>query len=188
MKKGKIIILSGPSGSGKTTLYKKILANTRDLVKTVSVTTRPKRPGEKHGHDYFFVSHKQFLYKKRAGHFLESQKVFENYYGTPKKGVRDLLASGQNVFMCIDVKGARVVCKKFPKAVRIFIKTPSVAVLKKRLLGRGSEDKKELKLRLRTALKELKEAKKYDYVISNDDFSHAYQKLFKIITAILSSS
>ena len=95
--RGGIFIISGPSGSGKTTLYKRLLASSRfkrRLAKTVSVTTRAMRPGEKNGRDYFFVSPKMFFYKMRAGHFLESMRVFDNYYGTPLKQVRDLLWAG----------------------------------------------------------------------------------------------
>src|SRR5881392_3567491 len=108
MAKGKIIIISGPSGSGKTTLHKMLLESTKlkeKLVKSISVTTRPMRGGEKEGRDYIFVSVLKFQYKIKAGHFLEWQKVFDNYYGTPKKNVRDLLKAGKNVLLCIDVKG-----------------------------------------------------------------------------------
>ena len=185
LKKGKIIILSGPSGSGKTTLYKRLLAS-RDfkkcLAKSISVTTRPMRPGEKHGRDYFFVSPKMFLAKKEAGHFLESQKVFDNYYGTPNKQVRDLLKKGKNVLLCIDVKGARIVCQKYPDAVRIFVKTPSLKILKRRLEARRSEHKDNVALRLKRVREELNEAKDYDYTIINDDLSHADKKLKAIIS------
>jgi len=144
MVKGKIIIISGPSGSGKTTLYKKLLASKKlkgRLVRSVSTTTRPKRKGERRGRDYLFVSLKMFLYKKRCGHFLESEVVFGNHYGTPKKNVQDLLRAGKNVLLCIDVKGAKTVCRKLPGVITIFIKTTSLAVLAIRLKGRGSEQK-----------------------------------------------
>ncbi len=181
---GKIFIISGPSGSGKTTLYQKLLAD-RDLkgriVKTISVTTRPMRAGEKNGRDYFFVSLKMFLYKRKANHFLESQKVFDNYYGTPQKQVYDLLNAGENVLLCIDVGGARIVCQKFPEAVRIFIKTSSLEALEKRLECRGSEDRWGIRQRLKTARQELKEAKCYRYVVVNDDLSNAYQELKQIM-------
>ena len=183
MLAGKIIIISGPSGSGKTTLYKKLLKDCHILVKSVSVTTRPKRPGEKNGRDYIFMTHKEFLSRKQRGYFLESQKVFDNYYGTPYKNVKDLLGAGKNVLLCIDVKGARVVTRKFRNVLRIFIKTPSVSVLKRRLRERGSEDAKTINLRLKTAKKELKEAQKYDYVIINNDLKTAYRHLRKIIIA-----
>lgn len=181
---GKIFIISGPSGSGKTTLYQKLLAD-RDLkgriAKTISVTTRPMRAGEKNGRDYFFVSLKMFSYKRKAGHFLEFQKVFDNYYGTPQKQVYDFLSGGKNVLLCIDVGGARIVCQKFPEAVRIFIKTSSLEALKKRLECRGSEDKGEMRQRLKMARQELKESKYYRYVVVNDDLSKAYQELKQIM-------
>lgn len=184
MSKGKIIILSGPSGAGKTTLYKRLLASRRlrgKLVKTTSVTTRPMRPGERNGRDYFFVSRKMFVHKKEAGHFLESEKVFGNYYGTPQKQVKDFLASGKHVLLCIDVKGARTVCRKFPQAVKIFIKTSSLAVLKERLHKRGSEARAGVEVRLETARRELREAKRYDHIIVNDNLKKAVRRLGRIV-------
>ena len=183
-KFGNIIIISGPSGSGKTTLYQKLLASPKfkgKLVKSISVTTRPRRAGEVHGRDYIFVTREMFLYKRRRHHFLEWQKVFNNYYGTPQKSVQDLLRAGKNVLLCIDVKGAKVVCRKFPKALTIFIKTPSLAALKKRLLARGSEMKSVVDLRLATAREELKEAKHYKHIVVNNDLKTAFNKLNHII-------
>ena len=184
MKKGKIIIISGPSGSGKTTLYKKLLASKkfkRMLAKSVSTTTRPRRKGEKHGRDYSFVSMKMFQYKKRRGHFLESEQVFGNYYGTPNKNVQDLLSEGKNVLLCIDVKGTKSVRRKIHGVITIFIKTTSLAVLAARLKTRGSEKKSVLEQRLKIARKELCEAKKYKYVVINDRLRAAYRKLEAII-------
>ncbi len=182
--KGKIFIISGPSGSGKTTLYKKLLASPRfkeRLAKTVSVTTRAMRPDEKNGLDYFFVSPKMFFYKRKAGHFLESMKVFDNYYGTPSKQVRDLLETGKNVLLCIDVQGARVVRRKFPQVTKIFVKTSSIKELEKRLKGRGSENMSVIRMRMKTARRELKEAKHYDHIIINDHLPTAYSDLERII-------
>ena len=184
MSRGRIIILSGPSGSGKTTLYKRLLASRGlrgKLVKTTSVTTRSMRLGERNGRDYFFVSRKMFLHKKTAGHFLESEKVFGNYYGTPQKQARDFLAAGKHVLLCIDVKGARTVCRKFPRAVKIFIKTSSLAILKERLRKRGSEAGAAMDVRLETARRELREARHYDYVVVNDNLHKAARKLYKIV-------
>ena len=184
MKKGKIIIISGPSGSGKTTLYKKLLASKKFkgcLVRSVSTTTRPRRKGEKQGRDYSFVSLKMFLYKKRKGHFLESEQVFENHYGTPNKNVRELLRAKKNVLLCIDVKGAKTVCRKFPKAATIFVRTTSLAVLAARLKGRGSEKKRAVLKRLKTAKEELREEKKYKHTIINDNLRVSYSKLEAIV-------
>jgi len=191
MEKGKIVIISGPSGSGKTTLHENLLESRKlksGLTKSISVTTRPKREGEKNGRDYIFVSPKMFLYKRRKGHFLESEKVFGNYYGTPNKNVRDLLRAGKNVLLCIDVKGAKTVRRKFPEAITIFIKTPSMAVLASRLRNRGSEKKNAVKERMETARKELREARKYQHVIVNDNLKESCNRLEAIIGAELNCS
>ncbi len=184
MKNGKIIIISGPSGSGKTTLHKKLLLSPllkSKLVKSISATTRPKRVGEKEGRDYLFVSTEDFINKIERGELLEWQKVFENYYGTPRANVEKLLKAGKNVLLCIDVKGAAVVSQQFPQSLRIFIKTPSLSVLKARLMARGSESNASLKLRLETAREELKEAKKYNYVLVNDQLDKADEDLEAIL-------
>lgn len=180
-KKGKVFILSGPSGSGKTTLYQKVLAVFPQLKKSVSVTTRPKRPGEVQGRDYFFISQKMFLYKVRAGHFLEYEKFFGNYYGTPNKHIQDILRLGKSVLLCIDVKGAKTVLRRYPTAVTVFIKTPTLADLKRRLLSRGSEDLKTIQNRLKRVKLELQEAKNYDHVIVNDHLTRAQKALNQIV-------
>lgn len=187
MNKGRIIVISGPSGSGKTTLSKRLLSRPKfkgKLVRSISATTRLKRPGEKNNRDYIFISPKRFESKIKAGHFLEWQKVFDNYYGTLKKNVEELLKRGKNVLLCIDVKGAKVVFGKFPRAAGIFIKTPAISVLKRRLLARG-ESFLSLKLRLKTAHQELKESAKYDYIIINDDLKKASKNLENIIAEVI---
>ena len=186
MRRGKIIIISGPSGSGKTTLHKELLAGKRfkgKLVKSISATTRPRRSNEKNGRDYLFLTQKQFLDKIQQGYFLEWQKVFDHYYGTPRDYVEQLLKKGKNVLLCIDVKGAVVVRRACPEAVTIFIKAPSLAILKKRLMARGSERKEELRLRIKTARQELLEAKKYKRVIVNDDLKRSLKELETVVRA-----
>ena len=185
MSKGKIVIISGPSGSGKTTLHKKLLLSRRlkgKLVKSISATTRPRRLGEREGRDYLFLTQKEFLKKRKAGYFLEWQKVFDSYYGTPKQAVLRLLKRGRNVLLCIDVKGARVVERQFPDAVKIFIRAPSLAVLKKRLQKRGSETKADLKLRLAIARREMLEEKNYNYVVMNNNLPKALRDLESVIS------
>ncbi|MBU0468658.1 MAG: guanylate kinase [Candidatus Omnitrophica bacterium] len=188
MKSGIIFIISGPSGSGKTTLCEKVLKDTnikKKIAKMVSVTTRQKREGEKCCRDYFFVSNKMFLYKKRSGHFLEAKKVFDNYYGTPKRAVKERLKKGKDVLLCIDVKGAKDVLKVFPAAVTIFVNTPSFSDLKNRLVSRGSESKKTTELRLKIAKSEMKEEKNYKYIVINDKLSKATKELEEIMLAEL---
>jgi guanylate kinase len=188
MTKGRIVIISGPSGSGKTTLHKMLLESPRlkgSLVKSISATTRPKRPGEEHGRDYLFISAGMFRYKIKALHFLEWQKVFDNYYGTPKKAVRELISKGKNVLLCIDVKGAKVVHRMFPDAISVFIKTPSLSVLKDRLEARAQDSRQSRALRLKIARQELLEAKNYNFQIVNDRLDAAYRQLESIVMGAL---
>ena len=182
--KGRIVIISGPSGSGKTTLHKRLLESPvlkGKVVKSISATTRPKRPGEKNGRDYVFLTPKMFEHKIRRRHFLEWQKVFGNYYGTPRRQAEALLNKGINVLLCIDVKGARVVRGEFPGALKIFIKTPSMKVLRERLTRRASENQETLATRLKVARQELKEAAHYDHVVVNGHLDHAARKLESIV-------
>jgi len=184
IKKGKVFVLSGPSGAGKTTLHKWLLKNkkiAKMLVKTVSATTRAPRKGEKDGRDYLFFSKKEFFHRREIGYFLEWKKVFDNYYGTPKKLLEDFLKKGKNVLLCIDVKGAKVVMKQKKEAVSIFVKTKNMSVLRKRLEDRGSETIVDFQKRVQTAQKEMKEVKHYQHVVINDVLSVAVKKIETII-------
>jgi len=151
------------------------------LVKSISATTRKKRPGEKEGQDYLFISIEKFEERIKKNYFLEWERVFENYYGTPKTQAMNLLKKGINVLLCIDVKGAKTVAKEFPQALKIFIKAPSLKVLENRLKARASETTESLGLRLKIARKELKEAKYYDHVIINADLNKALSELQQIV-------
>jgi len=186
--KSRIVIISGPSGCGKTTLHKALLAIPLlkgKLVKSISATTRPKRPGERDGRDYLFLSTEVFEQRIKKGYFLEWERVFDNYYGTPKTQALNLLKKGINVLLCIDVKGAKTVAQEFPQALKIFIKAPSLKVLEARLKARGSESKESLALRLKVARKELKEARHYDHVVINADLNKALGELQQIVCAEL---
>lgn len=185
LPKAKIIIISGPSGCGKTTLHKELLATSflkGRLVRSISATTRSKRPGERAGREYLFLSTKAFEEKIKKGYFLEWEKVFDHYYGTPKKETLALLKKGINVLLCIDVKGAKTVGQEFPQALKIFIKTPSMKILENRLKRRGSEGKESLALRLKVARRELKEAGFYDHVVINGNLKKALRRLRQIIS------
>jgi guanylate kinase len=179
-----MVIISGPSGCGKTTLHKALLASPwlkGKLVKSISATTRLKRPGEIQGKDYLFLSKGIFEERIKKGYFLEWEKVFDQYYGTPKKQAMDLLEKGINVLLCIDVKGARTVAREFPQALKIFIKAPSLKVLESRLKARGTESRTSLELRLKVARRELKEAGHYDHVVINGDLNKALGALQQIV-------
>ncbi len=186
--KGKIIILSGPSGSGKTTLHKELLASPKlkeKLVKSISATTRPKREGERDGKDYIFLTPQIFARRILRGYFLEWEKVFDNFYGTPKIQVLNLLKKGKHVLLCIDVKGAQYIAQEFPQAIKIFIKPPSMKELHKRLELRASETQETLALRLKVATQELKSSKDYDHVIINGNLDKAKKDLESLVAKIL---
>jgi len=183
-KSGRIVIISGPSGCGKTTLHKALLIDPQlngKLVKSISATTRSKRPGERDGRDYLFLTKKIFEQRIKRSYFLEWEKVFDQYYGTPKVHAMNLLKKGINVLLCIDVKGAKTVAEDFPEALKIFIKAPSLKILEDRLRSRGSETPTSLKLRLKVARQELKEAPSYDYRVVNGDLNKALDELHEII-------
>lgn len=184
MNKPKIFIISGPSGSGKTTLYKRLLKSPQlkgVLRKAVSVTTRPRRHNEKDGRDYEFVTRQEFLGLKKNRQLLESQNIFGYLYGTSRKNVEAILKEGRDVFLCVDVKGERAIKNIFRNAISIFVLPPSIAILERRLKGRSTEGKKDLQKRLFLAKEEIRQSKRYDYVIVNDRLHHAYKKLKEII-------
>ncbi len=186
---GKVIILSGPSGSGKTTLHKALLNDSRfkgKLVKSVSATTREKREGERAGKDYIFLTRPVFESRIKKNFFLEWEKVFDNYYGTPRQQVLKLLRKGKHVLLCIDVKGAAHVRKEFPEAFSIFIKTPTMKILQERLKQRASESNESLSLRLKVARREMKEAKQYDRVVTNGRLERACKDLSAIVLDAIS--
>jgi guanylate kinase len=179
-RKGIIFIVSGPSGSGKTTLCKKLLDQKlikNSLLKTVSITTRPRRKGERENKDYRFVSEKEFLKKFARGQLLEHQEVFGFFYGTPQSFVENNLKKGKDVLLCIDVKGAQAVKKIYPKACRIFIMPPSIEVLKHRLHERSTETQHHIAERVKIAQWEMEFAEKYDYVIINNRLNVALAQL-----------
>jgi guanylate kinase len=191
LKKGKIVILSGPSGSGKTTLHKALLDDKLlkgKLVKTISATTRKRRAGEKEGKDYLFLTEEIFARRIRRGYFLEWEKVFDNFYGTPKIQVLNLLKKGKHVLLCIDVKGAAHISEQYPEAVKIFIKPPSLQELRKRLENRASETHETLQSRLSVAQEEIKRAKEYDHIIINGALDKAKDDLQKLVVKVLGIS
>ena len=180
--KGKLFILSGPSGAGKGTICKELLAQT-DLELSVSMTTRQPREGEIHGVPYYFVTEEEFVKRIGADGFLEHAEVYGRRYGTPKEPVIDKLKQGIDVILEIDIQGALKVKENYPDGVFIFILPPSMAELRKRLTGRGTETAEAIEMRLGETLKELSFIEKYDYCVVNGELDEAVARVKAIVIA-----
>ena len=180
-EKGKLIVISAPSGAGKTSLVKALLERESHLRFSISYTTRKPRPAEKEGHDYFFVDHATFEKMVAAGGFLEHAKVFDNYYGTPKKQVQDILDNGEHVILEIDWQGAQQIRKAMPECESIFILPPSQAELEKRLRGRGTDGDDVIARRLRDSVGDMTHWDEFDFVVINDNFDSALADLTAIV-------
>lgn len=176
------IIVSSPSGGGKTTVVARILRRDKTLARVVTATTRAPRTGEKNGRDYHFWTEEQFLRAVKKGQMLEWAKVHAHYYGIPKASVDELLRRGVCPVLVIDVQGAKTVSAKYPQAVKIFIVPPSLRVLEERIAAR-KDNTQDVALRLRTAKKELKEIRHYDYVVLNDRLTDAVKDTHAVIRA-----
>ena len=180
-------IVSGPSGSGKTTLCQALLGERtwgKKLLKSVSYTTRPLRKGETEGRDYHHVSEKEFLELKRKRAFLENEKIFGFYYGTPRKIIADARRRQKDVLLSIDVKGAQTVKKALRAGVvSIFILAPKLGDLIKRLRQRSTENGQEMRRRLKRVKMELAYSRGYDYIVINDYVKKALEQIKSILTA-----
>jgi len=181
-----IFILSGPSGSGKTTLRDALLKDRplhKAFVKSVSLSTRPRRTGEMEGRDYFFVSQREFNRLKKAGKILEWTKYLSYYYGTRKDAVEAALKSNKHLLLCLDFKGMMTVKKLYPgKAVAIFVIPPSIKELHKRIKKRSLGTKEEeVSRRIRLAGLELGKIPQYDYAVRNINLTQAVKRLKGIV-------
>ena len=178
-KKGILFVFSGPSGVGKGTLKAKLFEEFADRIAySVSATTRGPREGEVDGKDYFFISRQEFERRVKNNEFLEHAEFAGNCYGTPRAYVEELLDSGMNVVLEIDVQGALQVMKSMPECVSVFILPPSFEELEHRLRGRGTETEEKVRERLETAKRELPYAPQYDYqIVNGGDIEAAYQSL-----------
>ncbi len=184
IKKGKVVVISAPSGTGKTTVCKKLLQQNPNMVFSVSYTTRQKRPSEVDGKDYHFVTEEEFKKLIKQDKFVEWAKVYNHYYGTPKQPLIKAISSGKDILLDIDVQGGKNIKKIFPDGIFIFLLPPSWSVLKKRILCRNQDNVKEIKLRLKNVIKELKFIKYYDYIVINDKLDDTV----KIINNIIKSN
>jgi guanylate kinase len=183
-EKGLLIVLSGPSGVGKGTVRKQIFSQPNTAFEySISMTTRSPREGEVNGVDYFFKSREEFETLIAEDKLLEYAKFVGNYYGTPVDYVRQTLDSGKDVFLEIEVKGARQVREKFPDGLFIFLMPPSLSELKNRIVTRGTETEDLIHNRMLSAREEIEMMSLYDYVVENDYVEHACEKVNAIIIA-----
>ncbi len=180
-----LVVISGPSGVGKDSVIQRMKERNLPFHFVVTATTRPPRPGERHGVDYFFVSREEFAEMIEKGELLEYALVYNDYKGIPKEQVRRALASGKDVVMRIDVQGAATVRRLCPEAVLIFLTTESEEELVRRLQKRKTESPEDLKLRIATARKELERLSEFDYVVVNREgrLDEAVDVIVAIITA-----
>lgn len=182
----RIVVLSGPSGSGKTTLVKRLVECTPvNLVMSVSGTTRPPRPGEIHGQDYWFLTDAEFRQRLQKDEFIEHAEVFSSgfLYGTLRSELDRAWNLNGWAFLEIDVQGAMKVMQQYPNAVTIFLSTPSPGEFERRLRARGTESEEVIQRRLATAEKELQLANRYKYVVVNDQLETAASEICEILKA-----
>lgn len=181
---GCLYVIVAPSGAGKSSLVNALLEREPDIGLSISYTTRPPRPGDVEGREYFFVSREEFMAMVARDEFLEHAEVYGNLYGTSKKWIEKTCASGSDVILEIDWQGARAVRALFPEMCFIYILPPSIEVLRKRLVKRGKDSKEVIERRLAEAREDLKHAHEADYVIINEDFSLALLDLQSVVRAL----
>jgi guanylate kinase len=188
-KKGKIFVFSAASGAGKTTLLNYLQSAVPDLVYSISATTRDPRPHEKNGVHYFFMGEAEFKRRIQNNEFAEWAVVHNNYYGTPKQFIDEVVASGKSIIMDIDVFGKKKFDQTYPDAVGILVLPPSLDVLRHRLEHRKTDNREVIELRIANAAKEIAfahEQGKYEYEIINDDLEKAKAEVIAIVKKELS--
>ena len=183
-KKGKLIVFSAPSGSGKTTIVHYLLAQEKlNLDFSVSATSRKKRGLEIHGKDYYFISSEKFKKHIEKDDFIEWEEVYkDNYYGTLKKEVARIWQLGKHVIFDIDVVGGLNIKNKFPEqTLAVFVQSPSLDEMERRLRNRKTDSEEKIKERVAKAKKELKSAKEFDVILVNDDLEKAKATAYKLV-------
>ena len=181
---GCLYVVVAPSGAGKSTLVNALLEREPDVGLSISYTTRPPRPGEVSGREYFFVSREEFEAMAGRGEFLEHAEVYGNWYGTSRHWIEKTRAAGSDVVLEIDWQGARSVKALFPDMTFIYILPPSIEVLRQRLVKRGKDTREVIERRLAEAREDLKHVHEADYVIINEDFSIALLDLQSVVRAL----
>jgi len=190
MQEGKLVLFSAPSGSGKTTLVRWLLEQPLNLSFSVSATSRPPRPNEVHGTDYFFLSPEAFREKIEAGAFLEWEEVYtDKYYGTLRSEVERMLTEGRHVLLDVDVKGGINIKRLYgAKALAVFVEPPSIEVLRQRLENRGTDSQAIIEERVKKAAWELSFADNFDTIIINDDLETAKADCLNAVKTFLEGS
>ncbi len=181
LKPGLAVVISSPSGTGKTTICHKLVQKHSDFQYSVSATTRLPRKNERNGVDYYFMPPEKFQEDVKSGKFIESAKYLGHYYGTPLKPVRKSVSEGKVILLDIDIQGGRLINKKLPDSVLIFIVPPSLTELKKRLKRRLTESADARNKRFEKAVTELKNWSRYDYIVVNDNLETAVSEISSII-------
>ena len=180
-RRGRLFVIAAPSGAGKTSLVRALMEREPGLRFSVSYTTRPMRPTEQHGRDYFFVDRAEFERMIGAGEFLEHARVFDNHYGTARRQVEQALAAGQDLILEIDWQGAAQVRAALPECISVFILPPSRPELERRLRGRGTDAEEVIQRRLRDAASDMAHWRDFDHVVVNDRFDQALAELQDVV-------
>lgn len=183
MERGDVFVISAPSGSGKTTICRSLLQRVEGLELSISYTTRPRKPGETDGKDYFFINEEKFDSMLILKEFLEYASVYGNRYGTSRAGVRSIVSRGLDAVLEIDVQGGGKVKETLPEAILVGIFPPDWETLARRLTGRGRDSREEMETRLEAAGREMRELLAYDYLLVNDDLEKAVTQVEWIVRA-----
>ena len=183
-RQGLMLVLSSPSGAGKTSIARALLKRDPEITMSVSATTRPRRPGETEGKDYYFTDTQRFKTDINKGLFLEYARVFDNYYGTPLRPVQETLAAGRDVLFDIDWQGTQQIkAKAREDLVSVFVLPPSTAELERRLLSRAQDSAEVVAGRMARAADEMSHYPEYDYIIVNHDLEASIEAVHTILKA-----